>query len=115
MTMQRAEMNERGNYQTLESLLIMPIQRIPRYTLLLENLVKGKLTAPTQTHSHSIAATNSFHVDFPKLEKALEMLHELADTMNEGKRAVDSFDKVLAIHKLLRYNKAARSLVPHMH
>ncbi|XP_065202410.1 rho guanine nucleotide exchange factor osg-1 isoform X2 [Planococcus citri] len=51
----------------LDSLLIMPVQRIPRYELLIQSLIKH---------------TEVCHPDFEKLQEALHQVHELAVRIN---------------------------------
>jgi len=70
--------------QQLANLLIMPVQRIPRYVLLLSDLQKR--TSPT-------------HADNPHLVKAIEAATKLAVDINESNRkigAVVAWLKVLA-------------------
>ncbi|GBG24741.1 Rho guanine nucleotide exchange factor, putative [Hondaea fermentalgiana] len=57
--------------QTLESILIMPIQRVPRYKLLLEELIKAT------------AADDPCHI---MLEESAENVRAVADTINEAIR-----------------------------
>ena len=57
--------------QNLESLLMTPVQRIPRYVLLLTDLLKS---TPNQ------------HPDKQNLAGALEFISELAEYINEKKR-----------------------------
>jgi hypothetical protein len=59
----------------LSSYLIMPIQRIPRYQLLLDGLVK---------------ATPKDHPDYTDLSSALKQIVSVADYMNERKRDVEN-------------------------
>lgn len=68
------------------SLLINPIQRIPRYVLLLRELIK--YTPPT-------------HPDFPLLQSSLNGIKESADLINERKRVAESNGNILRIHKLV--------------
>lgn len=55
----------------LPALLILPVQRIPRYRLLLQELLKR---------------TPSDHVDYQSLEKALNAIIEIAAKVNEAKK-----------------------------
>jgi hypothetical protein len=54
---------------TLDSFLIMPVQRIPRYVLLLKELLKY---------------TNPSHPDFPLLEQAYAKVKKILDELNRG-------------------------------
>lgn len=57
--------------QTLESILIMPIQRVPRYKLLLEELLK---------------ATSQEDECYGMLQESVEVVREVANTINESIR-----------------------------
>jgi len=59
---------------TLESHLIMPVQRLPRYQLLLDTLLKY---------------TPEEHVDHQNLIKALEKTREVINTINQKKKKDD--------------------------
>jgi hypothetical protein len=64
----------------------MPIQRIPRYVMLLEDLLKH---------------TPNPHVDYENLAAALNKMKEVAITINEKKREVESFAIVIDIYNRL--------------
>lgn len=66
----------------LLSYLIMPVQRIPRYVMLLEDLVK---------------ATDPEHAEYAKLVEALKAVRDLADHCNESKRDAEN---VALVHKI---------------
>eukprot|EP01120_Amphizonella_sp_Union-15-10_P007200 TRINITY_DN2409_c0_g1_i3.p1 TRINITY_DN2409_c0_g1~~TRINITY_DN2409_c0_g1_i3.p1 ORF type:complete len:157 (+),score=17.76 TRINITY_DN2409_c0_g1_i3:86-556(+) len=61
--------NPLSNTQPVRSLLIMPCQRIPRYILLLQDLLKN---------------TPSHHPDFEDLQKALDETKEVANAINQA-------------------------------
>lgn len=56
---------------SLDALLIMPVQRIPRYELLLKQLIKN---------------TDESHPDWALLQKAGKYVHDLATTINYNER-----------------------------
>lgn len=56
---------------TLESFLIMPIQRVPRYCLLLQEIE---------------ACTDTVHPDYVDLCRVLSIVQEVASAINEKKR-----------------------------
>ncbi|KAF2074349.1 hypothetical protein CYY_004325 [Polysphondylium violaceum] len=64
------------------SYLILPIQRIPRYTLLLQDLVKN---------------TWSDHLDYKNLTESLKKMQEVATYVNEKKREAENIAKVTEI------------------
>jgi hypothetical protein len=77
-----------GVEHDLPSYLIMPIQRIPRYQLLLEQLLK---------------ATPLEHPDRADLASALQQIVAVADYMNERKRDVENLLKVTNLQSNLVY------------
>ncbi|KAH3744273.1 Guanine exchange factor for Rac 30 [Pelomyxa schiedti] len=70
----------------LESLLIVPVQRIPRYVLLLTDVLR---------------ATPKAHPDYQNLEEALNFIKELADYINENKADADSIAELCEIQTRL--------------
>ncbi|KAJ3351527.1 hypothetical protein GGF32_004254 [Allomyces javanicus] len=77
-----------GHHQiNLQSYLLLPIQRIPRYRLLLRDLVKH---------------TPVDHPDYADLSLALAEVERRADEINERKRDQENVDKLVAIHARLR-------------
>jgi hypothetical protein len=70
---------------SLESYLIMPVQRIPRYKLLLEQLLKF---------------TNQDHQDFQNLNQALKLVSVVALHVNEQVRKRENTEKILSIQSL---------------
>lgn len=58
----------------LNSYLIMPVQRIPRYELLLKELLKH---------------TPQSHAEWPELQEALEKVHAVAQCVNERQRQAE--------------------------
>lgn len=72
---------------TIESYLIQPVQRIPRYVLLLKEIVKN--TPPS-------------NADSAALQKALSMMKSLALDINESKREAEAMHDLLKIYKMLQ-------------
>ncbi|CAL1543406.1 unnamed protein product [Lymnaea stagnalis] len=68
----------------LNALLITPVQRIPRYKMLLEELLKN---TPNQHH------------DYISLSEAAEKIAEIASHINEHIRQNENFMKMLAIQR----------------
>ncbi|KAL7751424.1 hypothetical protein RI367_003284 [Sorochytrium milnesiophthora] len=69
------------------SYLILPVQRIPRYRLLLQDLLK---------------CTSPSHPDFTDLMHAMEDITRRANEINEKKREQENYDKVIAIQAKIR-------------
>jgi len=70
----------------LPAYLIMPVQRIPRYILLLQDLIKR---------------TPANFIELPKLSSALQKLKKEADLMNERKRETEKLATLLDIEMRL--------------
>eukprot|EP00010_Vexillifera_abyssalis_P005062 CAMPEP_0201551350 /NCGR_PEP_ID=MMETSP0173_2-20130828/7538_1 /ASSEMBLY_ACC=CAM_ASM_000268 /TAXON_ID=218659 /ORGANISM="Vexillifera sp., Strain DIVA3 564/2" /LENGTH=578 /DNA_ID=CAMNT_0047961573 /DNA_START=240 /DNA_END=1972 /DNA_ORIENTATION=- len=66
---------------SLEHLLIMPVQRIPRYNLLLSDLIKK---------------TSESHPDFVNLNKALLSTKQVADHVNKSIHQSENLKKLIA-------------------
>ena len=80
----------------LEALLIAPIQRVPRYRLLLAQLV-----------SH----TEQNAVEFPVLREALEQVELVAKHINEQIREHENMQRMISIQKCLAHGRP-RIIVP---
>ncbi|KAL6065425.1 Pleckstriny domain-containing family F member 2 [Balamuthia mandrillaris] len=70
----------------LPSLLIMPIQRIPRYKMLLEQTIKY---------------TSETHPDYEPLNHALSKVNEVADVINDSVRTRQNFEQLQELEKRL--------------
>ena len=89
MFLEYLEMKER--LPPLQSLLIMPVQRIPRYQLLIRDLIKN---------------THDTHPDYKLLNKALGKIANTAkhinDSMNRQKRALKLYVTLYTTNKKMR-------------
>jgi hypothetical protein len=80
------------NGQELPAFLIMPIQRLPRYVMLLEDLLRN---------------TPKDHADYDDLATALAKVQEVADYVNEKKREAENVNQVLDVQaRLTGMNKS---------
>ena len=70
-----------GTHMTLEHLLIMPVQRIPRYNLLLRDLLNK---------------TQPSHPDFEPLNKALIATESVSQHINTSKGRADNLKKLIS-------------------
>jgi len=68
----------------INSLLIMPVQRVPRYELLLKELIRF---------------TEESHVDYKNLVQAQEAIRQINAYINQKKKDTDSRQKLLTIQK----------------
>lgn len=75
----------KGNVD-LKGLLIQPIQRLPRYILLLQQLLKN---------------TDTNHIDYQNLDKAKKKLEKFLSLINEEKKQKETKEAKITIHYLL--------------
>eukprot|EP01117_Protostelium_nocturnum_P011895 TRINITY_DN4341_c0_g2_i3.p1 TRINITY_DN4341_c0_g2~~TRINITY_DN4341_c0_g2_i3.p1 ORF type:complete len:976 (-),score=437.70 TRINITY_DN4341_c0_g2_i3:39-2966(-) len=75
------EMEEKAN-SNLPSLLIMPIQRIPRYSMLLQSVIKE---------------SPSDHPDLGQLEKALTKINQIANIINQNIKSAEESQKLITL------------------
>ena len=81
----------------LNALLITPIQRVPRYKMLLENL---------------LWKTQDDHADFTKLQEAVDQISNVALHINENIRQHENFQKMLSIQNSFCREGAPKLLAP---
>ncbi|GLB36339.1 putative rhoGEF domain containing protein [Lyophyllum shimeji] len=97
--LKRCRMNPRHSQLNLEGYLLLPVQRIPRYRLLLEELLRS--TPPVHEY-----------MDDP-LERALAEISSLANNMNEGKRESESRRKLVQWQSRIRGKFPSPLVQPH--
>jgi RhoGEF domain/PH domain len=68
--------------QSIRALLITPVQRVPRYNMLLEDLLKN---------------TPRAHAERSQLEEAVELMKSIANGINEAIRRGENMQKILVI------------------
>ena len=89
-------------HAALETYLIMPIQRIPRYKMLLEEVIKN---------------TEANHPDLDGLGKALDAIKKIATYINDSVKKAKQREKIIEIEQLFNSRvdlvTAARSFVRH--
>ena len=81
--------------QSLNDLLIMPIQRIARYVLLLSDLKKH---------------ISPDHPEFPVLDRAVNGMKQLANSVNEVKRREEEMTRLFEVQKTI-HDCPVRSLM----
>ncbi|OZJ06690.1 hypothetical protein BZG36_00422 [Bifiguratus adelaidae] len=96
--LESARSNPRHTQLNLQSYLLLPVQRIPRYQLLL-----GDLCMHTPTD----------HKDYPSLQNAVEEVGSRAEEMNERKRAYERHERVLEIQTALNWSLTPPLVQPH--
>eukprot|EP01094_Clydonella_sp_ATCC50884_P025566 TRINITY_DN6768_c0_g1_i1.p1 TRINITY_DN6768_c0_g1~~TRINITY_DN6768_c0_g1_i1.p1 ORF type:complete len:935 (+),score=310.08 TRINITY_DN6768_c0_g1_i1:235-2805(+) len=76
----------------ISSFLILPIQRVPRYQMMLTDLLKR---------------TEESHPDYANLQQAVSRIKDTAEFLNEAKRTSENLAKVVAIQsKLTGFNES---------
>jgi len=90
------EIMERCQGKTLQSLLILPIQRLPRYKLCLTEIIKY---------------TEPYHPDLPDLKEALKLVSETTTLINERMKEFEARQQVRAIEA--RFGRSVKLIKPH--
>jgi FYVE/RhoGEF/PH domain-containing protein 5/6 len=85
--LENGKKDPRSNKLTLEMLLIMPVQRLPRYQLLIADLVRN--TLPT-------------HVDHQALSQALSKIESVNLHVNQSKRDQEGSAKLAEIQAMIK-------------
>ncbi|KAF7339705.1 DH domain-containing protein [Mycena sanguinolenta] len=97
--LKRCRISPRHSQLNLEGYLLLPVQRIPRYRLLLEELLRA--TPPTYEY-----------MDDP-LDRSLAEISLLANNMNEGKREAESRRKLVQWQSRIRGKFPSPLVQPH--
>jgi len=97
--LKRCRISPRHSQLNLEGYLLLPVQRIPRYRLLLEELLRA--TPPTYEY-----------MDDP-LDRSLAERSLLANNMNEGKRESESRRKLVQWQSRIRGKFPSPLVQPH--
>ncbi|RDX55929.1 hypothetical protein OH76DRAFT_1337621 [Lentinus brumalis] len=97
--LKRCRMNPRHSQLNLEGYLLLPVQRIPRYRLLLEELVRS---SPPMYE----------YMDDP-IDRALTEIASLATNMNEGKRDAESRRRLVQWQSRIRGKFPSPLVQPH--
>jgi len=82
-----AHKNKKCNLLELSDFLIMPVQRLPRYALLLEDIFKN---------------TDAHDKDFPEIKEAIKQIKGLTQSINEKKRESDSVSRIQEMKNKVR-------------
>ncbi|KAJ3445160.1 faciogenital dysplasia protein [Anaeramoeba flamelloides] len=83
-----------NSFLSLPSILIMPVQRLPRYVMLLQELLKY--------------STPFRHKDYQDLQKSLKSIKGVTDQVNETKRRVENLSRLTDINSRLDKNSIAK-------
>ncbi|KAF8912848.1 hypothetical protein CPB84DRAFT_1841295 [Gymnopilus junonius] len=97
--LKRCRLNPRHTQLNLEGYLLLPVQRVPRYKLLLEELLRS--TPPTYEYMED------------PLDRALAEIAMLANNMNEGKRESESRRKLVHWQTRIRGKFPSPLVQPH--
>lgn len=80
--LEKNEFQPHTKFQSLESLLILPVQRIPRYNMLLEQIIKH---------------TKQDETDYNDLVAALALIQQVAITVNDHVKELEIRQKIIDI------------------
>ncbi|OJT06934.1 Myosin-M heavy chain [Trametes pubescens] len=97
--LKRCRMNPRHSQLNLEGYLLLPVQRVPRYRLLLEELTRA--SPPLYEH-----------MDDP-IDRALNEIASVATNMNEGKRDAETRRKLVQWQSRIRGKFPSPLVQPH--
>ncbi|GJJ09745.1 hypothetical protein Clacol_003969 [Clathrus columnatus] len=97
--LKRCRMNPKHSQINLEAYLLLPVQRIPRYRMLLDELVR---CTPPKPELPSDA-----------MERALSEIASLANNMNEGKREAESRRRLVQWQTRIRGKFPSPLVQPH--
>jgi len=86
------------NDKELENLLITPVQQLPRYIMLINDLIRN---------------TNEDHPDYKPLNDALEKIKHITSYINEKKREAEDAFAMLQIHQTLHGKVPSSFIAPH--
>jgi hypothetical protein len=94
--LQACRKNPKHTQINLESYLLLPVQRIPRYRMLVSASL-SELTSLTLSQLDSLARSTppSIDISLDPIEEALEEMVALASTMNEEKRDAESRQRLV--------------------
>lgn len=98
--LKRCRANPRHSQMNMESYLLLPVQRIPRYRLLFEELVRATPPPPNDPMDNV-------------LQRALDEITVLASNMNEGKREAESRRKLVHWQGRIRGKFPSPLVQPH--
>jgi len=87
---QKAENNPRCNYLGILDFLIMPIQRLPRFEMLMNDYLKH---------------VDEDHPDYTNAQNASKQIKEMTSFVNEQKRKADSFQRILSLQRNIKGKK----------
>lgn len=96
--LEACQLHPNHNQLNLQGYLLLPVQRIPRYRLLLQDLLKF---------------TPHDHPDHPSLVRAYAEIARRADEINERKRTKEANDRVLEIQNRIRGQNQVPLVEPH--
>eukprot|EP00455_Lapot_gusevi_P042289 TRINITY_DN4993_c0_g1_i3.p1 TRINITY_DN4993_c0_g1~~TRINITY_DN4993_c0_g1_i3.p1 ORF type:complete len:458 (+),score=111.70 TRINITY_DN4993_c0_g1_i3:96-1469(+) len=97
--LQRQRQHPQALNLDITSFLIAPVQRIPRYALLLREVIRN---------------TDPSHPDYERLQQALAKIETIASHINEGKRDAEHRSKLLEIQHRIQGDFDSL-LQPHRH
>ena len=97
---------EKCEGSSLDSLLIMPVQRLPRYLLLLQEIIKieEKLIAERQTHPGTTGLFHHYPLAYSDILTAREKISRIAEAINSSLHVKESVQVVAHLQSLFEHD-----------
>lgn len=113
--LKRCRMNPRHTQLNLEGYLLLPVQRIPRYRLLVRCLILNFLSSDFILQLEELLRSTPPTYEYMEdpLDRALAEISSLANNMNEGKRESESRRKLVQWQTRIRGKFPSPLVQPH--
>lgn len=113
--LKRCRINPRHSQLNLEGYLLLPVQRIPRYRLLVghDQLSLFVLLTPLKLEELLRSTPPTYELVEDPLDRALAEISLLANNMNEGKRESESRRKLVQWQSRIRGKFPSPLVQPH--
>jgi hypothetical protein len=108
--LKRCRLNPRHSQLNLEGYLLLPVQRIPRYRLLVRRFWSVLTVFQLEELARSTAPAEGC---LDPLDQALDEISSLATNMNEGKRESESRSKLVQWQSRMRGKFPSPLVQPH--
>jgi RhoGEF domain len=113
--LKRCRLNPRHSQLNLEGYLLLPVQRIPRYRLLVRCIYSSLMNCPHLFFKLEELARSTPPAEgcLDPLDQALDEISSLATNMNEGKRESESRSKLVQWQSRIRGKFPSPLVQPH--
>jgi hypothetical protein len=113
--LKRCRMSPRHSQLNLEGYLLLPVQRIPRYRLLVSNVLHSRIFTDRLLQLEELLSSTPPTYEYMNdpLDQALTEISSLANNMNEGKRESESRRKLVQWQSRIRGKFPSPLVQPH--